>query len=1108
VWLVTGSLEDARIATASALSLDTSDDTTAFRGFAKEYRTLEFIGKVLADPNFEDDPQKLDNALLYYRFGMASVLHALKENPNDEKMRETFRAYSKEVLDKVRNDRDRHFLQCVLLGWYLHTVVDVFPHQGKSAIIGHGDQGKTPDLAIYNPDAYVKAGVLVMNETKKFLGKVAPNEKIQASPADRLGLKTYEQKLAFWKGAVRALTQGERDRVLDDYLFPLEIMTQGTTDKEFREGMRAEELFIRQAQLDAGDTGPLLELPKAKGPNDFFDLFEFKLTADRSALKVYDKAIYDKAIKEGREPDAQVAVPNPVYWTLKSNYGDLIRQAFRKDVRALRQPSYYWAIAQEIGQTLAAADMGALAVPKAGVQAENPPTAKADSDSGKLQMQDSSKKSSDVGGVRFYYDANLLQRALTAGGPEKTSRLLAALARRLGEVGDGGRKQQVLQEFVGELKTHLKADANLETIDHLTAVSLKAIVGAAEKYQDRWEQLPAALRRPGRLTRIHGFVRLPDRQDVLLLGAADPKAPPLELDDLIGAARFVWKEGSVPACSLDPDPDDMAAGRAGPHKVRLHGVPRNTGFANTMLDADYEMKRIVSGTVPMDVPGYLSLKELIRRSRDPTAEAGGCRFWFYPVSPGAGEILAAPDGNIYLFASALQVLTEEVMFTREGMVGTGLVKRTREQAAESFSRHFAALGERRPIFRKLQTLTDLVLLARLWKEMGLRSELLDRLCALPRRSVVTPDSYAGIKEGVISTPPLSFWLVGGVEMRMAAGPRSWLVMEDAEMTAVRRTVRALDFSDRPAQALAGLTLKVVVPSQAVRRQPTARALRAGLQRGDLKAALQAAGELVAADPWDAEALVLRALVRLRSADYGRSRLDAAKARALDPHDPAIAAAVADILFQCRWMEGDPDGALRAVEASLQQDPDRARAHVARAEVLTLLGKTDEARQALLKAVRVNPASALPCARLAVLELSAGRTLAAQPWVRKALALDPKMPEVRIASAHWQMAAIRPDLAEKIARQVWEEGASDPTVGLEALAVLAAVSASREKWNDVERYIGLMERLHAGSPEVLVVAAEISATWGERQRAVRYLERAERLSPGHPLVLKLRAKLGK
>ncbi len=316
---------------------------------------------------------------------------------------------------------------------------------------------------------------------------------------------------------------------------------------------------------------------------------------------------------------------------------------------------------------------------------------------------------------------------------------------------------------------------------------------------------------------------------------------------------------------------------------------------------------------------------------------------------------------MFLFSSDVQVLTEQVLLTREGMVGTGKVQRTREEAAASFTQHFADLARQKPVFRKLQTLFDLVLLARLWQEKGLHSDLLDRLCALPYRSVTVPDSYAGIKEDVISNPSFSFWLVGGVEMRLSAGRRSWLVLETEETTALRKKVQGLRFADGPAAALENLTLQAPIPTRNPRRETAALAVQAALSGGDLKAAFQAADQLVAADPWDDHSLILRALVHLRRANYVQARGDAERARMLDPGNPETDAAAGEILFQCRWMEGDPEGALRETEARLRHDPHSANAEIARAEALALLDKSDEARKALLRAVELDPTSALACA---------------------------------------------------------------------------------------------------------------------------------------------------
>src|SRR5207253_15180 len=114
----------------------------------------------------------------------------------------------------------------------------------------------------------------------------------------------------------------------------------------------------------------------------------------------------------------------------------------------------------------------------------------------------------------------------------------------------------------------------------------------AERHRDRWDALPAEVRTPGGLARVHGFFLSPSGDDLLLLGRRDALGPPLEIDDLIVAVRAVWKEGRAPTCSLDPDPEDIKANRAGPQKVRLIDVPRDCGFARTMLDADYAMKKV------------------------------------------------------------------------------------------------------------------------------------------------------------------------------------------------------------------------------------------------------------------------------------------------------------------------------------------------------------------------------------------------------------------------------------------------------------------------------------------------------------------------------------
>ena len=284
-------------------------------------------------------------------------------------------------------------------------------------------------------------------------------------------------------------------------------------------------------------------------------------------------------------------------------------------------------------------------------------------------------------------------------------------------------------------------------------------------------------------------------------------------------------------------------------------------------------------------------------------------------------------------------------------------------------------------------------------------------------------------------------------------------------------------------------------------------------RGDLNAALDAANRLIEASPTDGEALMLRALIHLRRADYKHARRDAQRAAELYPDSPQIDAASAEIEFQCSWMEGKPQDALKALEWTLRKDADSVGSHIARGQALLVLDKPDDAKKAFEKALEMDPVSAEACAELARLELHENRIVNAKPWIARAKALNADSPQVRLAQAQWELATIRPDLAEDLAKGIWEDKAASPTVRLQALCVLASVSAAREKWRDVDRIIKLMEQINPGSPEVLVVAAENSFTLGEPENARSHLSNDDQTltmlnKPIHPLVVKLIRKKGR
>ncbi|MBZ5621719.1 MAG: DUF2974 domain-containing protein [Acidobacteriia bacterium] len=705
----------------------------------------------------------------------------------------------------------------------------------------------------------------------------------------------------------------------------------------------------------------------------------------------------------------------------------------------------------------------------------------------------------DEKGVRIHFDERILAEVLRRGTGDESAKLIDEFTRRLVAAQSEPERAQAVASFVGEVKRRFLEVRGVCPLHDLVTVSLKSLVARAERYKGDWSGLPDDLRRPGPITRIRGFAITGD--DILLIGSKEPGAPVLEIDDLIVGVQSVWKENAIPVVSLDPDPANID----GDPSVRIQGVAEDSAFALSMLEADYAMKKIMAGADRVQVPGYRTLTDTLSQA-DRTFIS---RFWLYPVQPRVGDILVSPDNSSAVFSGAVQVLSEEMLNLKEGLVGTGEAFLPAEEAADSFTAHFDEIARQRPVFQRLQSLFDVVLVARIWHVRGLESPLLDRLRALPHRAVPIPRTYRAIRVLLRRDERREYYIQGGVQAKVGAGRRTWLDLDDHGFGALRQYGQRISESGEVSTPLPELALNAVAPS--TRPDSSSRDFTAAvtnLFRGDLKAALAAADRLVAHDDLDAEALVLRALIQMRRADYAQARADAQKAREIDPGDRETAAAAGEILFQCAWMQGDPEAALREMDNSLRDDLQRASGQVARGEALLLLDRPEEAKQAFLKAVELDPASALAYARLSQLELAQGRTLAAKPWVQKAQALDSNLAAVRIASAQWELVTVRPDLAEKIASEVWENQATDPTARLQALAILAAVSASREKWKNVDAYVALMGELSAASPEVLVAAAEIAILWGERERASTYLDKAVRLAPSHPLVLKMRARLAR
>lgn len=265
---------------------------------------------------------------------------------------------------------------------------------------------------------------------------------------------------------------------------------------------------------------------------------------------------------------------------------------------------------------------------------------------------------------------------------------------------------------------------------------------------------PRALTRCAGITHVVGYAVDKDRRDIVLIGKAVDGDPPLLFEDFVVALRNVSLHYahrranktfySAPTVSIDPEQHTLkqlariaeeishrhsedqlnalieqwhAACRA-PQKITVMGVPENTRFAEVMVQADYGLKAIVDGTIPMGIPGFLSHAEMIlKEAKAQYLHGGGARlpflmvnrFWLYP-----GDIQFVERNNALMIKKCgIQLLTEREFVEKNGRRrSTHQVDSLALRFAREFSARYEEVVERRPIYGELRNLFRFVFLAK------------------------------------------------------------------------------------------------------------------------------------------------------------------------------------------------------------------------------------------------------------------------------------------------------------------------------------------------------------------------------------------------------------
>lgn len=304
--------------------------------------------------------------------------------------------------------------------------------------------------------------------------------------------------------------------------------------------------------------------------------------------------------------------------------------------------------------------------------------------------------------------------------------------------------------------------SNIE-IDNLTSISLKGLLSEAKKYQDKWEELPDELRYLG-VDRIYGFIL--DGEDVLIIGQKAESENGIEIDNLIIGLNTVWKKGLIPGCSLDPSPYDIS----GPQYARVLGVPGNSSFAKIMLDADYQMKKLMTfGSAEYGIDDYRSCSDIIFKNyqKEDFQKKMQGRFWFFPKSLTGSNTWISPDKKSVIFNTGVQVLSEEMVLAQNGLIGTGKTYPSYYEAAEEFTEFYSRFEEKikdkngKYLFKELHGLFDVTALSNFLRYLEIDFNVLEEFSSLKTGKVEAPSFYPGI---LYQIPKTDIITSGGVEI--------------------------------------------------------------------------------------------------------------------------------------------------------------------------------------------------------------------------------------------------------------------------------------------------------------------------------------------------------
>jgi hypothetical protein len=242
----------------------------------------------------------------------------------------------------------------------------------------------------------------------------------------------------------------------------------------------------------------------------------------------------------------------------------------------------------------------------------------------------------------------------------------------------------------------------------------------------------------------------PESRDIVIAGPAGPWVadedgrcrnadsgePVLQLDDFVVVLRNARQAGGRFSCSITPRRENLAATQTylnesaktplkpgqrdswlaqirrlmGKQDITVEGIDPRTRVARVIVEADYRMKLVGMG-LEDGVLGVTSYLDSVPVPKDGAPAPMSVLRWWFTMNY---EALRATPGHeaFELRGPGVQVLSENEMLTQRGeRIHTGTADELNEQFAHSFTKHFAQLAAKYPIYADLRNVFDLALVA-------------------------------------------------------------------------------------------------------------------------------------------------------------------------------------------------------------------------------------------------------------------------------------------------------------------------------------------------------------------------------------------------------------